>query len=76
MNLDPTRFKCVVCGKLTGGRIPARGRGDGSFRFPRRHRRPDGKDCPGNILEAEWVDLRGLTSSDPIAIPGDVTASH
>lgn len=52
-----TRFRCVVCGKLTAGRIPRAGRhaGDTTARFPRRHKGPDGKPCGGNILEAEWV---------------------
>jgi hypothetical protein len=54
-----TKFKCAVCGKLTTGRIPGTGRGgtkgDTSFRFPRRHK-VNGKDCPGNIIEAEWID--------------------
>lgn len=54
------RFKCVVCGKVTGGRLPVsfsnhRERGDGSFYYPRRHNGPDGKPCPGNIQEATWV---------------------
>jgi len=56
-----TRFRCVVCGKLTAGRIPNRGHADLSFRFPRRHKLRDGHevfDCPGNIIEAEWVDQR------------------
>jgi hypothetical protein len=53
-----TMFKCVVCGKLTAGRI---GRevsmsGDMSHRFPRRHK-VGGQDCLGNIEEAEWVDV-------------------
>jgi len=53
-----TRFKCAVCGKLTAGRVPRDGRhvGDGTFRFPRRHR-VGGEACPGNIVEAEWVDV-------------------
>jgi len=62
---EETRFKCVVCGKLTSGRI-SRGLcddgyfavGDTSARFPRRHKGTDGNSCPGNILEAEWVDSR------------------
>ncbi len=55
-----TRFKCVVCGKLTAGRIPGYGgrcMGDTSFRYPRRHKGPDGKMCPGVRREAEWVDV-------------------
>lgn len=53
-----TFFKCVVCGKITTGRIGREGRlfGDGSHRFPRRHK-VDGVDCIGNIEEAEWVDI-------------------
>lgn len=53
-----TMFKCVVCGKLTAGRIGREGRlsGDMSERFPCRHKL-DGKDCPGNIINAEWVDV-------------------
>jgi hypothetical protein len=50
-----TWFKCVVCGKITSGRVPRKG--DGSFRFPRRHNSEDRKPCVGNIEEAEWVDL-------------------
>lgn len=55
-----TRFQCVVCGKITAGRVPVsftnhRERGDGTFRYPRRHKGPDGQPCPGNIEEAEWV---------------------
>jgi len=56
-----TRFKCVVCGKLTAGRI-SRGRydegiGDGSARFPRRHKGKDGKPCVGNIQSqiGQWL---------------------
>jgi len=56
-----TKFKCAVCGKLTAGRIGGTGRGgyrgDTSHRFPRRHK-VNGKDCPGNIEEAEWVDIK------------------
>ena len=53
-----TRFKCVVCGKLTAGRLGRNGKhvGDTSHRFSRRHK-VNGKDCPGNILDAEWVDI-------------------
>ena len=56
---DPTRFKCIICGKVTTGRMPrenGRRHGDGSERFPRRHNGTDGKPCPGNVLEAEWID--------------------
>ena len=53
-----TMFKCVVCGKLTAGRISREGSisGDMSHRFPRRHK-VGGKDCLGNIEDAEWVDV-------------------
>lgn len=53
-----TMFKCVVCGKLTAGRIGREGSisGDMSHRFPRRHK-VCGQDCLGNIEEAEWVDV-------------------
>lgn len=53
-----TLFKCVVCGKLTTGRIPKRGKeyGDLTVRFPRRHK-VNGRPCPGNIKEAEWIDM-------------------
>jgi hypothetical protein len=56
-----TCFKCVVCGKLTAGRISRgtyfEGVGDGSARFPRRHKGLDDKLCAGNIQEVEWVDV-------------------
>lgn len=55
LNRAFTRFECVVCGKLTAGCIPARG--DGTFRYPRRHNGKDGKPCPGNGREAEWVEF-------------------
>lgn len=54
-----TRYRCRHCGKLTAGRLPrAHGRfyGDGTIRYPRRHQH-EGKPCPGNIQEAEWVDV-------------------
>jgi hypothetical protein len=53
-----TYFKCVVCGKLTAGRLSKEGSfvSDMSHRFPRRHK-VNGIDCPGNIEEAEWVDV-------------------
>lgn len=58
MRTHKTLFKCAVCGKLTAGRISREGRlsGDGSHRFPRRHK-VNGKDCLGNLEEAEWVDI-------------------
>ena len=53
-----TRFKCAICGKLTAGRLPRSGKyvGDGTFRYPRRHY-INGQPCPGNIIEAEWIDM-------------------
>jgi len=54
-----TRFMCRVCGKLTTGRVPSTkwARGDGTFRYPRRHKAADGKQCPGSLQSAIWVDL-------------------
>ena len=55
-----TKFRCIVCGKVTMGRMPrvhSNYQGDASARFPRRHKGEDGKPCSGNILEAEWVDV-------------------
>ena len=57
-----TKFKCVVCGKLTAGKIPfnfdrTNERGDGTFRYPRKHKLKNGKICPGTYQEAEWVDV-------------------
>jgi len=46
------RFRCVVCGKITAGRLPREG--DGTFYYPRRHKK-DGFPCPGNVYEAEWI---------------------
>lgn len=56
---DPTRFRCVVCGKVTAGRRPRnphnhRERADGTAMFPRWHY-VGGKPCEGNYSEAEWV---------------------
>jgi hypothetical protein len=58
-----TRFKCVVCGKLTAGRLPVnphnhRERGDGTFWYPRRHKGKDGEPCPGNIEEAQIIEVK------------------
>lgn len=55
-----TKFKCVVCEKITAGRMPREGGivGDGSFRYPRRHiNKETGKPCEGNIREAVWVEV-------------------
>lgn len=54
-----TKYRCVICGKLTAGRLPNAGWGnvgDGTFIFPRYHKHK-GKPCPGNVLEAEWVNV-------------------
>lgn len=61
MSERKTAFRCVECGKITAGRLPVnpnnhRERGDGTFRFPRRHL-VNGQLCPGVLLEAEWVDV-------------------
>jgi hypothetical protein len=53
-----TRFRCVVCGKLTAGRIPPPDgscQADRSERFPRRHKATGGAPCKGNLELAEWV---------------------
>lgn len=50
-----TRFKCVVCGKLTAGCVPRDG--DRSQRYPRRHDRRWGEVCPGIYVFAEWVEV-------------------
>ena len=51
-----TLFQCVECGKFTTGCVPARGKGDLSFRYPRKHKDADGEYCAGNDEEAAWVD--------------------
>jgi len=64
------RFRCVVCGKLTAGRLPRlpwnKGeivRGEMSYRyntdvrFPRKHKDASGKTCPGSFRDAEWVEV-------------------
>lgn len=56
-----TRYKCIVCGKLTAGRIPVsltnhREKGDLTFIYPRRHKGKDNELCPGSLQEAEWVE--------------------
>lgn len=47
------KVKCVVCGKVSVGRVPTMGTGD--LMLPRRHKGKDGKPCEGNAFEAEWV---------------------
>lgn len=55
-----TKYKCVVCGKITAGRIPVsltnhREKGDLTFRYPRRHKVKN-ELCSGSLQEAEWVE--------------------
>lgn len=55
------RFRCVVCGKETAGRIPVnphnhRERGDGTLRYPRKHAN-NGEVCRGCYIEADWVQV-------------------
>lgn len=52
-------IQCVVCDKQTAnGRRPMEGRvrGDGSERYPRRHRGDDGRVCPGVFALGRWID--------------------
>ena len=49
-----TKYKCVVCGKLTAGRKTF----DDAERWPRRHKGKDGEPCPGNIVATEeWIEV-------------------
>ncbi len=57
-----TRFKCVICGKISSGRLTGR-YSDRTERYPRRHKGADGNPCPGNIEYAEWVDVEGSTNA-------------
>lgn len=52
------KYVCSICGKITAGRIPRRGRevGDLTVMFPRRHK-VDGKPCRGNIEEAIVLEI-------------------
>lgn len=56
-----TMFRCSICGKLTAGRIPVgrnhNERGDGTFRYPRKHNDASGLPCYGNNREAAWVEV-------------------
>lgn len=52
-------IQCTTCGKETAnGRLPREGRlkGDGSERYPRRHKGRDGKVCPGVFVFGAWLD--------------------
>jgi integrase/recombinase XerC len=57
--ITQTKFRCAACGKVTSGQLPRDGSypGDGTVYFPRRHDGPDGKPCPGNTQEAEWITV-------------------
>ncbi|MCY1281891.1 hypothetical protein D9M69_324160 [compost metagenome] len=57
-------FRCVVCGQLSAGRIPRRGREDGSFGYPR-HKGQDGQICPGCFEEAGWIEAGQQKNSGP-----------
>jgi len=57
-----TRFKCVVCGKLTAGKVPVAG--DGSQRYPRKHASEYGDPCPGCFIFADWVEQEGERNGD------------
>ena len=53
------RYKCAVCGKISGGRIPKNG--DGTLVFPRKHYNQNdtsGDYCKGCYEEAEWVEVK------------------
>lgn len=52
------RYKCVICGKLTEGRLPREDKfpGDGSEMWPARHRAADGEPCEGAWHYAEWIE--------------------
>lgn len=55
-----TRFRCVVCEKLTAGRMPRHDNGaaaDTTARYPRKHLDEHGRDCRGAWMLAEWVDV-------------------
>lgn len=83
-----TRFRCVVCGLLTAGRMPVddgelgarRGLpGDGSARYPRRHD-VKGERCPGSRRDADWVDVEIPDGAGPYErrrlLSGRVTNSN
>lgn len=71
MTVLVTRFKCVVCGKVTAGRLPRLAwnkgtldhdrrltfRYDTDFRYPRKHKDASGQTCKGSFMEAEWVEV-------------------
>lgn len=52
-------IQCAVCGKETAnGRLPREGAhtGDGSERYPRRHKGADGRVCAGVFEFGVWKD--------------------
>lgn len=53
-----TQYKCIICDKVTSGRRTGK-HSDGSERYPRRHKGPDGEPCPGNYEFAEWISVEG-----------------
>lgn len=58
-------IQCRACGKETAnGRLPREGRhtGDGSERFPRRHKGADGRVCPGVFEFGVWIDPQPVDS--------------
>lgn len=85
-----TRFRCVVCGLLTSGRMPVddgelgarRGApGDGSARYPRRHRaRSSSGTCDGSRRDADWIDVEVPDDATPYQrrrlLSGRVTNSN
>ncbi len=57
-----TRFRCVVCGNLSAGRVPTGG--DGTARYPRRHKtKGTGFDCPGIYHEADGLREAGTPAA-------------
>ena len=47
-------YQCVVCKKLTAGRLPLGG--DGSFMYPRQHSNAREIICEGVFREAKWIE--------------------
>jgi ribosomal protein S27E len=50
--MSKQKVKCVICGKVTVGRVPKGGTGD--LMYPRKHKL-NGKSCDGNFYEADWI---------------------
>jgi arsenate reductase (thioredoxin) len=56
---QPT-LRCLVCGKVTAARMPRDANGVNMIsaeRYPRRHRGPNGRPCPGNDWPAALAGL-------------------